>query len=90
MTTFLKSRLSRWRTPAGVALLYAAFAALWIVVSGYLLTLTVADPLLHSRLELAKGLLFVAITSSLLYLLLRGRGATSILDAGVKPVGGCC
>lgn len=59
-------------TPAGIALVYAAFAALWIVASGYLLTLTVNDPLLQSRLELVKGLVFVAVTSGLLYLLLKG------------------
>jgi len=59
-------------TPAGIALLYAVFAAVWIVASGYLLTLTVSDPLLHSRIELIKGLVFVAVTGMLLYLLLKG------------------
>jgi PAS domain S-box-containing protein len=59
-------------TPAGVALFYAAFAALWIVASGYLLTFAVSDPLLQGRIELAKGLLFVAVTAVLLYLLLKG------------------
>ncbi|MFZ2302919.1 MAG: PAS domain S-box protein, partial [Gallionella sp.] len=59
-------------TPAGVALLYAAFAAVWIAASGYLLTLAISDPLLHSRIELIKGLLFVAVTGMLLYLLLKG------------------
>jgi len=61
------SRLS----PAGIALIYAIFAALWIVTSGYLLTITVGDPLLQSRIEMAKGLAFVVVTSVLLYLLLR-------------------
>jgi diguanylate cyclase (GGDEF)-like protein/PAS domain S-box-containing protein len=59
-------------TPFGVALLYAAFAALWIIASGLLLTFSVADPLLQGRIELAKGLLFVTVTSGLLYLLLKG------------------
>jgi PAS domain S-box-containing protein len=59
-------------TPAGIALLYAAFAASWIIASGYLLALAVSDPLLQSRIELAKGLLFVAVTALLLYLLLKG------------------
>src|SRR5450759_498204 len=59
-------------TPAGVSLLYAAFAALWVIVSGNLLTHTAQDPLLLSRIELAKGLSFVAVTGSLLYLMLRG------------------
>jgi diguanylate cyclase (GGDEF)-like protein/PAS domain S-box-containing protein len=58
-------------TPARVALLYAAFAALWIVSSGALLTLTVADPVMQGRIELGKGLLFVIVTSGLLYLVLK-------------------
>ncbi len=65
-----KLLLSDRLTPAGITLLYAALSALWIVLSGYLLTLIVADPLLQSRIELAKGLAFVAVTSGLLYLLL--------------------
>ena len=58
-------------TPARVTLLYAVFAALWIVASGHLLNLATADPVLLARFELAKGLAFVAVTSILLYLLLR-------------------
>ena len=58
-------------TPAGIALLYAAFAAVWIVASGKLLTFVVDDALLQSRIELAKGLAFVAVTGGLLYLLLK-------------------
>ncbi|MFA5825198.1 MAG: ATP-binding protein [Gallionellaceae bacterium] len=72
MAIFSKYLLSRLLTPAGVALFYAAFAALWIVVSDYLLT--IADPVLWVRIELAKGLAFVVVTSFLLYLLLRSRG----------------
>src|ERR1017187_10322958 len=81
------SRLS----PARVALLYAAFAALWIVVSGALLTFTVDDPLLQSRIEIAKGLVFVAVTSGLLYLLLKGwqeslSGATAVQADDIAPL----
>lgn len=67
----LKLLTRAWNTPLGVALLYASFAGLWIILSGYLLAITVADPLLQSRIELAKGLVFVAVTASLLYLLLK-------------------
>jgi PAS domain S-box-containing protein len=67
-----KSLIPARFTPAGVSLLYAAFAALWVVVSGNLLTHTAQDPLFLSRIELAKGLAFVAVTGSLLYLMLRG------------------
>ena len=64
---FVNGRFS----PAGVALLYAAFATLWIVASGSLLQISVEDAVLQSQLELLKGLLFVVVTSSLLYLVLR-------------------
>jgi PAS domain S-box-containing protein len=67
-----KFLLPRRLTPAGVALAYALFAALWIVTSGLLLTSSVTDPLLQSRIELVKGLVFVAVTGALLYLLLKG------------------
>jgi len=82
-----KSLMHGWLTPAGIALLYAVLAALWIVVSGHFLTITVADPVLMGRIELAKGLVFVAVTSLLLYLLLRVRGAAGIPDAGGQPPG---
>ncbi|MBL0168005.1 MAG: hypothetical protein IPP85_13115 [Propionivibrio sp.] len=62
---------SRRFKPVGIALLYAAFGALWIVASGLLLTFSVDDPVLQGRIELAKGLLFVVVTSSLLYLVLK-------------------
>ncbi|MGZ8241321.1 MAG: EAL domain-containing protein [Methylobacter sp.] len=58
--------------PAGITLLYGSFAALWIVASGYLVAVTVDDPLLQDRIELTKGLVFVGATSSLLYVLLKG------------------
>jgi PAS domain S-box-containing protein len=70
-----------------VALLYAAFAALWIVTSGTLLAIAVTDPVLLGRIELAKGLLFVAVTGLLLYLLLRVWDATNIEDAERQPIG---
>ncbi|MDP2240702.1 MAG: EAL domain-containing protein [Burkholderiales bacterium] len=65
-------------TPAGIALIYAALAALWIVASGALLSFAVDDPLLQGRIELIKGLAFVAVTSGLLYLVLRVWHAQSL------------
>ena len=67
-------------TPARIALLYAAFAATWIVSSGLLLTFTVSDPSLHSQFEIAKGLAFVAFTGVLLYLLLRKWHASLLVE----------
>jgi PAS domain S-box-containing protein/putative nucleotidyltransferase with HDIG domain len=74
-------------SPAGVAWLYVFFAALWIVVSGYLVTSTVADPLIWGRIELLKGLAFVAVTGVLLYLLLKSRGTEAAPEAAASPVG---
>ena len=57
--------MSRQLTPARIAFLYAAFAALWIVASGYLLNLIVAgDSSTYHYFEIAKGLVFVAVTSA--------------------------
>ena len=62
-----KRRLS----PSLIAISYAAFSTLWIIISGALLNVSVEDPLLQGRIELGKGLAFVLVTSALLYLLLR-------------------
>ncbi len=62
---------ARARSAAGIALIYAVFAAGWILASDRLLILAVQDVALIERLGTAKGLSFVAVTSALLYLLLR-------------------
>jgi len=54
-----------------IVLLYAAFATLWIVAFGYLISLTFDDPVLRSRAYLIKELILVAVSSALLYLLLK-------------------
>ena len=86
MNTFSFSRL---KTPAGIALLYAFFAGLWIVASSYLLTSTINDPLLQTRLEMLKGLAFVAVTSTLLYLLLDSWrepfGVATVQKTDIRP-----
>lgn len=56
---------------AGVTLIYAGFATLWIIASGYLLSYATSDPAIQERIEMAKGLVFVAVSSCLLYLLLK-------------------
>ncbi len=63
--------------PAAITLIYAAFAAVWIVASGSLLYLSVSDPIMQGRIEIAKGLGFVAVSSGLLFLLLRARWKSS-------------
>ena len=73
MTSLIKPDLSPKRlTPVRIALLYAGFSALWILASNYLLTFIVDNPVLQNRIELAKGLIFVFVTSGLLYLLHKG------------------
>ena len=58
-------------SPGSVALLYAALAVVWILASGAVLTMGVSDPVLQQRIELGKGLLFVLVTSGVLYAILR-------------------
>jgi diguanylate cyclase (GGDEF)-like protein/PAS domain S-box-containing protein len=58
-------------TPARIALLYAAFAGLWIFASDKLLALAVPDTALIIRISTFKGLAFVIVTTWLLYLLVQ-------------------
>ncbi|HLY97395.1 MAG TPA: PAS domain S-box protein, partial [Sideroxyarcus sp.] len=59
-------------TPARIALLYAAFAALWIFTPDELsAALVIPDPALIGRTRMFKGLVFVIVTASLLILLVR-------------------
>ncbi len=72
------SIIARAAQPAGcTALLYFAFASLWILASDHALSLVVGDPERLARLSMTKGIAFVAITTLLLYLLLRGWRGTA-------------
>lgn len=56
-----------------VVLAYASFAAIWILLSDKALSWLVSDPALITLASTFKGCLFVAVTSLLLYALLRRR-----------------
>lgn len=56
---------------AVLVLAYAALAGLWIVASDAVVQSLTDDPVLAARLEIIKGLLFVAVSSVLLLLALR-------------------
>lgn len=71
MTMPSRAHLLRHVSVTRIVLFYVALATLWIVGSDHLLTLTVADPVMQQRIELAKGLAFVVVTGGLLGLLLR-------------------
>jgi hypothetical protein len=58
-------------TPTKIALLYAAFSALWIFASDELLALVIRDPDLIVRIGTVKGFIFVIVTAWLLYLMVR-------------------
>jgi diguanylate cyclase (GGDEF)-like protein/PAS domain S-box-containing protein len=68
-------------------LLYAAFSILWLVVASYLISLTLDDPVLRSQAYVAKELTLVAVSSGLLYLLLKlwrePELSTNAVDTGV-------
>lgn len=72
--------------PIRIALLYGAFSTLWILASTYLVSASFHDPLDLARFELLKGLLFVLVTSGLLYLLLRFFGYRDIPHSDVADV----
>lgn len=54
-----------------IALLYACFAGLWIVMSDYFVNLALPQGWLTEQVEVFKGLAFVSVTSVMLYMLLR-------------------
>jgi diguanylate cyclase (GGDEF)-like protein/PAS domain S-box-containing protein len=62
-------------SPGFIALLYAAVAILWIITSDQLLTMVSDDPSVAQQIDTLKGLIFVAVTAGLLYVVLRGRAA---------------
>lgn len=59
--------LDKQISPVRIVLAYAVFAALWIVLSGVFLTFSVNDQVIQGYIETGKGLLFVLVTSGLLY-----------------------
>jgi PAS domain S-box-containing protein len=59
------------RLPRQLALAYAAGAILWIAGSDAVLHAIVPDPALLARFSMVKGLLFVGVTTGLLFLLSR-------------------
>jgi hypothetical protein len=65
--------MKRLRTdlPLRVALLYALFAGLWILISDRLLEAFVSHPSLLTRAQTYKGEIFVLASALLLYILLR-------------------
>ncbi|SCX76479.1 EAL domain-containing protein [Nitrosospira sp. Nsp13] len=69
------------RPPWLIILLYAALSILWLVVAGYLISLTVDDPILRGRAYVARELMLVVMSSGLFYLLLKlGRERTDAVS----------
>ena len=68
---FLHSRQMMSRPAWLIVLLYAAFSILWLVVASYLISITLDDPVLRSHAYAAKELTLVAVSSGLLFLLLK-------------------
>lgn len=70
----LRARLHNYRragyfAPLRVALLYAVFASLWIVFSDQLIDFVAHDKNTLSQLQTFKGLIFVVVTTMLVWLL---------------------
>lgn len=54
-----------------IVAVYSLFGALWIYFSDSLLGWLLSDPAMITRLSIYKGLLFIALTAALLYILIR-------------------
>jgi len=79
------------RSPLRIALGYAVFAVLWILVSDWALFAFVPDPAYQTIFSQMKGLGFVAVTGLFLYLLLRTTDvgghavASGVTGKGISP-----
>lgn len=66
--------IRKWERPGisgRIVLLYAAVAVLWIVFSDAVVVWLAGSPEVAARFQTAKGLLYVAVTTALLYVLIR-------------------
>lgn len=66
-----RSNSGQWHTVVKVVLIYAAFASAWILLSDKAVLLMTADPEELVMISMIKGWLFVAVTSLLLFVLLK-------------------
>jgi diguanylate cyclase (GGDEF)-like protein/PAS domain S-box-containing protein len=60
--------------------IYALLATLWVGASDWVLMQLIDDPVLHTRIGMVKGILFVVVTSGLLFLLIKG--GSTLSEAG--------
>ena len=73
----------KWHSVIKIVLIYAVFAAAWILLSDRAVLLITTDPLKIVEISMAKGWAFVVITSLLLYFLLDrywGRYSTALTE----------
>ena len=86
MHDFDASARDRDASALRVVLIYAAFAALWILLSDRLVAALFSEPSHILLASMLKGWLFVAITSLLLYGLIRGRSRHPKVGADSTPL----
>ena len=54
-----------------IVAVYSLFGALWIYLSDTVLGWLFSDPVIITRISMYKGLLFIVLTASLLYVLIK-------------------
>ncbi len=59
------------RAPLKIAIIYAFFSALWILLSDQILYSLVKDPEIMTKIQMGKGWLFIFFSALILFLLLR-------------------
>src|SRR6266511_5667858 len=81
------SRVKGAVTPLRIVLVYASFAAAWILFSDSVLSMLVRDPVRRDQAQSVKGALFVVVTAALLFLLMRRHLAErQVLDEEVRAI----
>ncbi len=66
---FLRLCRTCWLTPLSLTLFYIFVGLLWIFGSDYVLAINIANPVIASAFQLGKGVFFVLVTGSILYVL---------------------
>jgi diguanylate cyclase (GGDEF)-like protein/PAS domain S-box-containing protein len=82
----MKEPLPSGSSALRVVLLYACFAALWILLSDRAVSWALDDAELIALASTAKGWIFVGVTSVLLYLLLRRESRLTLAPDTPKPL----
>ncbi len=66
----LNQRTPTWRIALRISLLYLLFGLVWILISDSVVVFLIADEILRTEINMAKGFIFVLLSSIFIYMLI--------------------